>query len=125
MLHDVRWGLRGALTDVLIRDGRIAAFGDVRALGAGAVVDGRGGTLLPGLRDSHVHVTQWAATAQRVDLATAASAAEAAATIATVADDGPDLVWGRNFRDALWPDRPHRGAAGRGHAGTRGRAGVR
>ena len=108
LLRNVRWGLRGALTDVLIRDGRVAAFGDVRALEpAAGVLDAAGGTLLPGMRDRHVHVTQWAATTQRVDLSAAGSAADAVAIIATA--DGPDLLWGRNFRDALWPDRPHRG----------------
>ncbi|WP_202875138.1 amidohydrolase family protein [Kribbella albertanoniae] len=41
---------------VLIRDGVIAAIGDRGLVGDGMkVVDGRGGTLLPGLIESHVH----------------------------------------------------------------------
>jgi imidazolonepropionase-like amidohydrolase len=46
--------------DVLIAEGRIAAIGIGGQLSAGAggeVIDGRGATLLPGLIDSHAHVT--------------------------------------------------------------------
>jgi imidazolonepropionase-like amidohydrolase len=44
-------------SDVLVRDGKIAAVGKNLQIPAGvAVVDGRGKTLLPGLIDAHVHV---------------------------------------------------------------------
>jgi imidazolonepropionase-like amidohydrolase len=46
--------------DVLIAEGRIAAIGIGGQLSVGAggeVIDGRGATLLPGLIDSHAHVT--------------------------------------------------------------------
>ncbi|RDZ29090.1 amidohydrolase [Lysobacter silvisoli] len=43
-------------TTVLVRDGRIAAIGPQLQIPAGVpVVDGRGGTLLPGLIDAHTH----------------------------------------------------------------------
>ena len=61
------------------------------------------------MRSSGPKVSQWAATSQRTDLSAARSAAEAVAIIAASSADGrPDLLWGRDFRDALWPDRPHR-----------------
>jgi imidazolonepropionase-like amidohydrolase len=45
-------------TDVLVRGNAIAAIGPRLAAGAGAtVVEGRGGTLMPGLIDVHVHLT--------------------------------------------------------------------
>jgi imidazolonepropionase-like amidohydrolase len=44
------------LRDVVVRDGRIAAIGPPGLAGAGLPeVDGRGGTLLPGLVDVHTH----------------------------------------------------------------------
>lgn len=44
-----------ATTNVLIRDGTIAAIGPTVSPGDVEVVDGRGKTLLPGLIDAHVH----------------------------------------------------------------------
>ena len=44
---------------VLVKDGKIAAVGDEQALntdGVSQVIDANGGTLFPGLIDSHVHV---------------------------------------------------------------------
>ncbi len=44
-------------TDVLVRDGRIAAVGrNIAAVAGATVVDAAGMTLLPGLIDSHTHV---------------------------------------------------------------------
>lgn len=42
-------------SDVGIRDGRIAALGDVDAAQAGEVIDAKGLTILPGVIDSQVH----------------------------------------------------------------------
>lgn len=109
LLTDVRHGLAGPVTDVLVRDGRVAAVGAAGRPADAEVIHGRGGTLLPGLRDRHVHMDQWAIGLQRVDLAGAGSAAEAAATIAALAaTDDADVLWGKNFRDGLWNDIPHR-----------------
>jgi len=45
-------------TDVLVRGNRIAAIGgDLRPAAGATVIDGRGGTLMPGLIDVHVHLT--------------------------------------------------------------------
>ncbi|MEA2690778.1 MAG: hypothetical protein QOJ16_165, partial [Acidobacteriota bacterium] len=45
------------VADVLVLDGRIAAFGpEVKAPGDAVKIDGRGKTLLPGLIDSHTHI---------------------------------------------------------------------
>ncbi|KAB8180154.1 amidohydrolase family protein [Microbispora catharanthi] len=50
-------GLIPGVTHVRVRDGRIAAVGNESVTRPGdAVVDGSGGTLLPGLVDAHVHL---------------------------------------------------------------------
>ncbi len=105
LLRRVKLGLRGPITDVLIRDGLVAAIGDGAVRGVQAI-DGRSGTLLPGLRDQHVHMTQWATGLTRVDLSGAASAAAAVRLL--TGTPLADLLWGRNFRDALWLDAPHK-----------------
>lgn len=67
--------------------------------------------IIPGLWDNHVHFTQWAQTARRLDLSPAASAAQAAVLVgermlsASVAG-GSDTFVGTGFRDGLWPDAP-------------------
>lgn len=72
------------------------------------VVDLDGRFVIPGLWDEHVHMTQWALHANRLDLSGAASAGEAAAVVrlhASAADPSLTTV-GVGFRDALWPDVP-------------------
>jgi predicted amidohydrolase YtcJ len=87
-------------------DNRVGAVEPVGLPADGAeVVDGRGGTLLPGLVDAHAHLLQWASSRQRVSLAAAGSAVEAAELIAAAAP-AEGLVRGANFHPALWPDRP-------------------
>ncbi len=68
VLHDVE--LCGIRTDVLVEHGRIAAIGAVAAAGA-EVLDGRGGALLPGLHDHHIHLLATAARRASVDLSSA------------------------------------------------------
>ncbi|MDM8010864.1 MAG: amidohydrolase family protein [Parasphingorhabdus sp.] len=66
ILRNVRpWG--EGLTDVALSEGRIAAIGQGLPRG-GDEVDGRGGTLLPGLHDHHLHILALAARRQSVDL---------------------------------------------------------
>jgi dihydroorotase len=48
------WGQEA--TDIGVRDGRIAALGDLRTATAGAEIDCRGLHVLPGLIDAHVHL---------------------------------------------------------------------
>ena len=66
--------------------------------------------LIPGLWDNHVHFSQWAQTARRLDLSATASATEAAGLVRERAGEtltGETLV-GFGFRDGLWPDAPGR-----------------
>jgi len=54
---DVVNGRLGQPTNVLIRGNQIAAIGNSASLSAGAAtIEGRGGTLMPGLIDNHVHI---------------------------------------------------------------------
>ena len=105
--------LDGAVTHVLVDDGVIAAIGPDLAPPADAqVVDLDGRVLLPGLWDAHVHFDQWTLARRRLDLGPAGSAADAVALVAArlrtdPAEPGTVLV-GHGFRDALWPDAPHR-----------------
>lgn len=101
-----------SLVDVTVRDGVITS---VRPAGSSAdrdvehlPIDGR--WLIPGLWDQHVHFTQWAQTARRLDVSGAASAAECAELVRSRAraDPGSDVLVGFGFHDALWPDLPTR-----------------
>ncbi|ERK72892.1 hypothetical protein N136_00737, partial [Leifsonia aquatica ATCC 14665] len=102
------------VVDVRIADGRIDAVdlaGRIDAAGAEQLdLDGR--WLVPGLWDQHVHFTQWAQTARRLDVSRASSAAEAAdlvrRRVSARDQDGDDLLVGFGFHDALWPDLPTR-----------------
>ena len=52
--------LDGAVADVLVDAGAVAAIGpDLPAPGGAQVVDLGGRVLLPGLWDAHVHFDQW------------------------------------------------------------------
>jgi predicted amidohydrolase YtcJ len=110
LLREVRLGLGGPVTNVLIDEGRIAAItGDLPSGPFDEVVDAGGRLLLPGFWDAHVHMTQWASARRRVDLSGASSAREAAALMAAAHERSPEpdepLV-GFGFRDGLWPDQP-------------------
>ena len=66
ILRNVRpWGQ--GLADVALSGGRIAAIGQGLPRGDDEI-DGRGGTLLPGLHDHHLHILALAARRQSVDL---------------------------------------------------------
>lgn len=97
-----------APVDLLLADGRVAATGSVPPHVERVDLDGR--WVLPGLWDQHVHVTQWALTRDRLDLAEARSAAQAVAMVAERLVQSPPppgtALVGRGFRDALWPDVP-------------------
>ena len=93
--------------DVLIEDGRIAAVGE-RLPRAPDEVDGRGGALIPGLWDHHIHILALAAREASLDLFAARDPDDLARRIAEAAAAG-----------ALAPRRRlARGADGR--AGSRG-----
>ena len=95
------------VVDVHLADGLIVDIAPAGALPRrGVVVDAAGGRVIPGLWDHHVHVVQWALSAQRVPLGDATSAAHAASLMA----GAPTLADGRRvgsgFRDAFWSDAP-------------------
>lgn len=99
--------------DVLLRAGRIAAIGfDLSGTVTPTVevvpLDGR--TVMPGLWDAHVHLTQWALARGRLDLAGAGSAAEVVALVRERLENDPPTngrpLVGFGFRDGLWPDEP-------------------
>src|ERR1700722_13479928 len=99
--------------DVLIVDGRVAAIGDLDDLpGERDEVTVGGRFVLPGLWDHHVHFDQWAQVPARLDLSAPNSATGAVRLVSEQLnhrgrDPGTPLV-GYGFRDALWPDLPHR-----------------
>jgi len=103
----------GAVVDLLIVHGRLAAIGpDLDAPTGTETVDLDGRTVLPGMWDNHVHFDQWALARQRLDLSGAAAAGAAAELVAERLRTDPPAartpLVGSGFRDALWPDRPHR-----------------
>ncbi|OOB90028.1 amidohydrolase [Rathayibacter sp. VKM Ac-2630] len=101
-----------ALVDVVVRDGVI----DMLGTAVGAVDDVRdldGRWLLPGLWDEHVHFSQWAMTAPRLDVSAALSAAEVAAAVrdrlAVSPAGATSTLVGFGYRDGLWPEPPTTG----------------
>jgi 5-methylthioadenosine/S-adenosylhomocysteine deaminase len=66
--------------DLLVRDGRIAALGDVKAAPGARTVDARGCIVMPGFVQAHVHLCQ--------------------ALFRGFAEDLPLLEW---LRDHIWP----------------------
>ncbi len=66
LLHSVE--VDGALVDVRLADGRVAEVGSLTAGAAEDVLDGRGGSLLPGLHDHHLHLLALAAHETSVDV---------------------------------------------------------
>lgn len=117
VLRNARLPGSDELTDVEIVDGTVRKLGFLGGEG------GEGGDgpavesidlgerwLIPGLWDNHVHFTQWAQIARRLDVSTAGSAAEAARIVAgriPLLTTGEALI-GFGFRDGLWPDTPGR-----------------
>ncbi|MFL6121048.1 amidohydrolase [Actinophytocola sp.] len=109
LLRNVTIGFTGRRADVRVEGRRLVAVAPVGMPADGAeVVDGHGGTLLPGLVDAHAHLLQWASARQRVSLASARSAVEAAELIAAAGATAGVLLEGANFFPALWPDSPHK-----------------
>ncbi len=112
LIRHVRLGPGGPLRDLRIKGDRVAAVLDGASPEPGErVVDAEGGTVLPGLWDSHVHSGQWAVARRRVDLTPAGSAQEAVALVAAAARGtaaGGGVLEGHGYRDAFWPERPHK-----------------
>lgn len=109
LLRDVTIGFTGRRADVRVEERRLVAVSPIGLPVDGAeVIEGQGGTLLPGLIDAHAHLLQWASFRQRVSLVSARSAVEAAKLIAAAKATPDVLLQGADFRPALWPDSPHK-----------------
>lgn len=110
LLRDVTLGLTGRRADVLVDHDRVMSIDPVgqSAVDGAEVIEGRGGTLLPGLIDAHVHLLQWASSRRRVSLAAATSAVQAVELLAATRPAPGELAQGGNFHAALWPDQPHK-----------------
>ncbi|WP_461164288.1 amidohydrolase [Arthrobacter sp. R4-81] len=85
---------------------RISPAGDHPA--RPTVVDFDGGCAIPGLWDEHVHMTQWALAAQRLDLSRAESATNAVELLRPHLGgmESDTTLVGVGFRDAVWSDAP-------------------
>jgi len=99
------------IVNVEVIDGTIRRIGSIDpAMAAVETIDLDGRWLIPGLWDNHVHFSQWAQAARRLDVSTAMSAAKAAILVAERAATIPvgEVLIGFGFRDGLWPDAPSR-----------------
>lgn len=90
-------GVAGRASAVAVAGGRVVAIGgdDVRELiGPGTeVVELRGGLLIPGFQDAHVHPFQGGQSLLNCDLRAAATAQDAVALVAEYAAANPRLEW--------------------------------
>lgn len=111
LLTGVRAPGSDAALDVHIRDGLVVEIGPTLAPRDDVqIMEGNGRTLLPGLWDAHVHVTQWALNRARIDLSDTSSADQVAGILgrATRGRGARDLVVGGGMRIALWDTPPHK-----------------
>ncbi len=97
---------------IAIRDGRVVALGadhEIRPLlrPGGEAVDLRGCTVIPGLVDAHVHLSNYARFLHEVDLNGAQSARHAAELVAANARQTPPGEWicGFGWDQTRWPGR--------------------
>ena len=93
---------------LLARDGRVAAVGrrdEVRReAGRAEVVDLRGGVMVPGWFDAHVHFVWWAQQMSRLDIASTATLEDALDRIASYARGLAEGAWvlGGRFDKNTW-----------------------
>ncbi|WP_104196439.1 amidohydrolase [Cryobacterium sp. M15] len=108
VLRSVTQPGNSTLCDVHISDGVITQIAPAHTKTDAPTIDLEGRTVIPGLWDEHVHMTQWALAGARFDLSAASSAHEALglvrAQITTAAQSTPLI--GVRFRDATWADWP-------------------
>lgn len=102
----------GPAVDVQTVGGRVAEVTATVASSRsveGDVFDGGGAALVPSFVDSHVHLTQWAASLTRIDVSGADSAVDLVDILARSNErHGTSILRAQGFRDALWPDEPHK-----------------
>jgi predicted amidohydrolase YtcJ len=114
LLQKVRLGTQGSVADVLIRDHSVVEIApDIAVKGVELVVTGEDLTVLPGLKDAHVHATQWALSQNRIDVSSCRSPGEVVARIVSELQRQPrpadELVTAYGFRDSGWNEQPHGG----------------
>ena len=99
---------------LLTRDGRVAAVGAARDLRAEAgdaeLVDLRGGLMVPGWVDAHVHFIWWALQMSQLDLRDTETVDQALARVAAYARAIPEGSWilGGRFDKNIWGKWPER-----------------
>jgi predicted amidohydrolase YtcJ len=91
IIRDVEVGGRAGL-DVRLAGGRIAEIAP-RVAGPGEELDGKGGALIPGLADHHIHLFAQAAQAASLDVSGAAGAAQLSERIARAVAVRPAGSW--------------------------------
>ncbi|MEO8519432.1 MAG: amidohydrolase [Dermatophilaceae bacterium] len=99
------------IVNVEVSDGTIRRIGSIDpSVASVQTIDLGERWLIPGLWDNHVHFSQWAQTARRLDVSAARSAVEAAMLVAERAVFMPvgESLIGFGFRAGLWPDAPRR-----------------
>ncbi len=101
----------GPPTAVRVQGDRVVEIGELSPARGEQVLE-RAGALLPGFVDAHAHLGLWSRTLGRVDLSVATSAVEAVALVPR----GTTRAYG--FRDALWPDVPHKQLLEAAHPGA-------
>lgn len=111
LLRNVRFvGRVEEPVDVLLDGERIAAVDHGLPANGGAVVEGAGRWVIPGLWDKHVHLGQWASASRRIDLSHTASPDEALQRVRSALDDGAGAdgraVIGFGYRLASWEHAP-------------------
>lgn len=104
----IRTGRGADVEALLARDGRIVATGRLADLSRGAAgaerVDLRGGLMVPGWGDAHVHFMWWAIQMGQLDLRDARTLEEALERIALRARELPEGAWllGGRFDKNRW-----------------------
>jgi predicted amidohydrolase YtcJ len=96
----------GERVDVLVEAGRVTQIG--RGLDAEEVVEGRGGALLPGLHDAHLHLLALAAARASIDVGPGLDALRLAPSGDWIRAVNARESVDRRALDALVPDRPVR-----------------
>ncbi len=93
--------------DVFVEQGTVREIGHGLDHPAGIEeYDAQGRWAIPGLWDTHVHLAQWTARRDRLDLAGTVSPADALARVSDWLGSHPGPLVGRGHRTGLWAEQP-------------------